>query len=68
MGVLVVTALAVGFVVGRYYQAAVATWTDHAAQRVKEQKLRRARWAAWRALAWPVVGVVGVLVVLAAGR
>lgn len=64
MGVWVVVALVAGFYTGRLYQAAVATWTDHAAQRVKERKLRRARWAAWRALAWPVCGALGVIAAL----
>lgn len=67
-GVMVLAGVVAGFYAGRVYQTAVATWTDHAAQRVKERKLRRARWAAWRAVTWPALGVLAVVAVIIAGR
>ena len=56
MGVLL--GLFIGFWAGRAWQAAVALWADHAAQRRKERLLRRARWVAWRAALWPAAALL----------
>jgi hypothetical protein len=53
------------YLAGWHCRGAVAAWTDHADQRAKERRLRKARWVAWQATLWPIAGIGVVLVVVA---